>query len=229
MSSADFIQCATQGDEQAAFAALAADPALASARTAQGVSVICLAVYGRRQRLALALAAARADLDIFEASCVGDFDRVRALLDAEPARVNTVSPDGFSPVGYSAFFGHLALLRELIRRGGEVNAASRNAMRVCPLHSAAAHSDQTKAVDLARAVLEAGAEPNARQQGGFTPLHAAVLNQNRELVQLLLRHGADSTLANEKTATPIDLAREAANPELLTMLERAATRAGSSA
>jgi ankyrin repeat protein len=220
MSTADFIEWVAHGDEDAALAALERDSALAGAKTEQGISVVCLAVYRGNARVAAALAAARSDLDVFEASCLGDVDRMRVLLDAEPERVNAVSPDGFSPVGYSAFFGHLELLRELVARGGDVNAASRNAMRVCPLHSAAAHSDQAKAVELARTVLEAGANPNARQQGGFTPLHEAVLNRNRELVQLLLRHAADPKLANENGVTPLDLAREAAADELLGMLER---------
>jgi ankyrin repeat protein len=222
MSNADFIEWVAHGDEEAALDALMRDPTLADAKTEQGVSVVCLAIYRGRSRVAAALAGARSDLDVFEASCLGDLDRVRALLDAEPARVHAVSPDGFSPVGYSAYFGHLALLRELVARGGDVNAASRNAMRVCPLHSAAAHSDQAKAALLARVVLEAGADPNARQHGGFTPLHEAVLNRNRELVQLLLQHGADAKLANEKDVTPIDLARERSDAELLAMLENAA-------
>lgn len=222
MSAADFIQWVMQGDETAALRALARDPELARARNANGVSVVCLAVYRRESRVAAALAAARSDLDVFEASCVGDLDRVRVLLDLDPAHVNAVSPDGFSPVGYGAFFGHVALLRELIRRGGDVNAASRNPMRVCPLHSAAAHWDPSKAVDLARAVLEAGAEPNARQQGGYTPLHEAVLNRNYALVQLLLRHGADPKLANETGVTPLELARDVEDAELLAMLRAVA-------
>jgi ankyrin repeat protein len=221
MSTADFLEWVAHGDEDSALAALMRDPTLAGAKTEQGVSVVCLAVYRGNRRVAAALAAARSDLDVFEASCLGDLDRVRALLDAEPARINTVSPDGFSAIGYSAFFGHLALLRELVARGGDVNAASRNAMRVCPLHSAAAHSDQAQAVLLARVLLEAGAAPYARQQGGFAPLHEAVLNRNRELVQLLLRHGADPKLANEKGVKPIDLARERSDAELLAMLENA--------
>jgi ankyrin repeat protein len=221
MSNADFIEWVAHGDEEAALDALMRDPTLADAKTEQGVSVVCLAIYRGRSRVAAALAAARPDLDVFEASCLGDLDRVRALLDAEPTRVDAVSPDGFSPVGYSAFFGHPALLRELVARGGDVNAASRNAMRVCPLHSAAAHSDQAKAVLLAHIVLEAGAAPNARQQGGFTALHEAVLNRNRELVQLLLRHRADPELANDAGVSPLDLAREAGDATLLALLEHA--------
>lgn len=220
MDSADFIQLATRGDERQAVAELRRDPALASARDPQGVSVVCWAVYARRAELAAALAAARADLDVFEASCLGDLDTVVQLVKADPGRVNAPSPDGFSATGFSAFFGHTALLRKLIALGGDVNIPSQNAMRVCPLHSAAAHSDQGKAVALAAIVLEAGAKPNAQQQRGFTALHEAALKGNSALIELLLRHGADPGLANEEGTYPADLARSNGHSEAVRLLER---------
>lgn len=222
MDAAEFIKLAIEGDERAALAELARNPALASARNAQGVSVVCLAVYRRRLDLAAALAALRTDLDVFEAACIGDVERVARIASADPASINATSPDGFSPVGYSAFFGHPAMLRELIRRGGQVNTPSQNAMQVCPLHSAAAHLDQVKAVELARIVLEAGADPNARQQGGFTALHEAALNGNLALIELLLQHGAGATVANDKTSRPVDLARSNGHDEAVRLLEQAA-------
>jgi len=44
----------------------------------------------------------------------------------------------------------------------------------------------------ARALLEAGANPNVTQQGGFTPLDAALHNHDTEMEALLRRHGAVS-------------------------------------
>jgi len=44
----------------------------------------------------------------------------------------------------------------------------------------------------ARALLEAGADPNVEQQGGHTPLDAALHNQDTEMEALLRRHGAVS-------------------------------------
>ncbi|HKP58291.1 MAG TPA: ankyrin repeat domain-containing protein [Polyangiales bacterium] len=218
MEAAEFIRLATQGDVHVACAEVQRDPELSRARDAQGVSVLCLAVYRRRTELVAALTAARKDLDIFEAACVGDLARVVRLVSDEPGRVNSLSPDGFSPVGFSAFFGHSNLLRELLRRGGAVNAPSRNAMRVCPLHSAAAHSDQTKAVELARILLEAGADPNAQQQGGFVALHEAALNGNIPLIELLLEYGAEPSIRDEKGATPADLARSKGQADALRWL-----------
>jgi ankyrin repeat protein len=41
-------------------------------------------------------------------------------------------------------------------------------------------------------LLEAGADPNARQHGGFTPLMGAEQNGDLDLAELLIRHGAQA-------------------------------------
>lgn len=207
MEAAEFLSLIARGDETAARAALERDPQLASARSAQGVSAICMAVYRQLGSFASTLAAQRGDLDLAEAACLGDRSRVAQLLAADPDALHDPSPDGFSALGYAAFFGHVELARDLIVHGADVRAASQNGMRVQPLHSAAAQGDAAKSLELARMLLQAGADPNASQQGGYTPLHEAALNGKLALMELLLAHGADPALANDKGETPIELAR----------------------
>ena len=60
-----------------------------------------------------------------------------------------------------------------------------------------------------------GADANARQQGGFTPLHAAAQHGDRRLAELLLAAGADPQLVNDAGQTPAALAAESGRTELV--------------
>jgi uncharacterized protein len=134
--------------------------------------------------------AAEKDLDVFEASALGRTERVRELLDADPALANAWADDGFQPLGLASFFGNADAARLLVEGGAEVNSASRNAMKVMPLHSAAAAQDPVVRHEIAQLLLEAGADPNARQQDEYTPLMAADQHGDARLRDLLVEHGA---------------------------------------
>lgn len=162
---------------------------------------------------ARALAAER-PLDLFEAAALGDAARVAALLAEDPALVRTHAPDGFSALGLAAFFGQPACARLLIDAGAPVDEPAANAMRVTPLHSAAAAGQH----EIARWLVERGAAVDARQHGGFTALHAAARNGNVALVELLLAHGADRELRSDDGQSAADFARD--RPEVLACLRR---------
>src|SRR5688500_16894887 len=93
-------------DVNAAREALAADPAPARGTSPEGASMVCLAVYYGQPAIAEAIAAAKGDLDIFEAAALGLVPRLTSLLDAEPGLVNAVAADGFYPLGLAAYFKH---------------------------------------------------------------------------------------------------------------------------
>lgn len=154
------------------------------------MSELLQAIYQGDQARAEELLAADPELDVFEAAAVGRAGRVRELLDQDPSLANAWAEDGFQPLGLASFFGQVEAARLLVERGAEVNSASRNEMKVMPLHSAAATDDPEARYELARLLLEAGAEPNARQQDDFTPLMAAEQSGDERLRSLLKERGA---------------------------------------
>jgi ankyrin repeat protein len=156
------------------------------------MSELLQAVYRGDQARADELLAANPELDVFEAAAVGRTDRLRELLDQDLALANAWGEDGFQPLGLASFFGHVEAARLLVVRGAEVNSASRNDMNVMPLHSAAATGDPTARYELARLLLEHGADPNARQQDDYTPLMAADQHGDERLRDLLIEHGAET-------------------------------------
>ena len=89
-------------------------PVLGSARDANGASAILVAIYNRQPAVAATLVELGVPVDIFEASALGQVDRISALLKEDPSRVSAYAADGFYPVGLAAFFGHLDAVRALI-------------------------------------------------------------------------------------------------------------------
>ena len=123
-------------------------------------------------------------LDIFEAAALGLTYRITELLAADPTLASAWSDDGFTALHLAAFFGGPVAVKALLGAGADPNAVARNAMEVQPLHSATA-AGGTGDVEAARLLLEAGADPAARQQGGFTPMDAAQHAGNTAMIDLL--------------------------------------------
>ncbi len=192
---------------------------LLSAESPSGLSPLLFAAYYLRPQMAQLLIDLGAPVSPFEAAAAGDQTRLHAALADDPALLQAHSPDGFSLLGLCACFGHDEAAGQLLLLGADVNAASRNPMRVAPLHSAAAGNHTT----LAARLLSAGADPNLAQHGGYTPLHSAAQNGNLELVELLLARGADPQARTDDQQRALDLARESEHAEVVARLERPET------
>ena len=180
------LEAIQSGDQAAVAELLAADPGIAAARNADGVSYVSLAMYHRQPEIARLLAADRSDLDLYEACAVGAVERVRELIAKDPASVNTFSPDGFAPVALAAFFGWPDLVQLLAEAGADVNAQARNPMKVAALHAAVAARD-ARSVGI---LIQHGADPNLPQQRDVTPLQVATAHQDTAIIDLLRQHGA---------------------------------------
>jgi len=185
------------------------NPALKQARDASGASAILVATYNMKPEVVDALVSLGAPIDIFEASVLGKVDRIQEILKAAPTRVSEHAPDGFTPVALAAFFGQPLAVNALIAAGADVNAAAKNPLKVQALHAAVAG----RKLEVVKAVLAAGADPNAQQQAGFRPMHEAGTNANRALAELLLAHGADPALTNDDGKSAIDVARDKGHAE----------------
>ena len=151
---------------------------------------------GQRDRVNELLSAGP-ELTVHEAAALGKTERLRELLDQDPARANEFGDDGFHPLGLACFFGHVDAARLLLERGADVNTLSRNEhIKTAAIHAAAAAEGKDESVryELVKLVLEHGADPNLRQGGGdegFRAIDAARQNGDKRVEELLLAHAAE--------------------------------------
>ena len=138
-------------------------------------SSILTAMYNRKRDEAVRLAAAASTLTVWEAAALGDDDRLRELLDRDPGLANAYAADGFLPLSLAAFFAPAATTKLLLERGAIPGTAARNDMKVQALHAAVA----ARNADAVSMLLDRGADPNARQQVGYTPLMGAASARTR--------------------------------------------------
>lgn len=68
-------------------------------------------------------------------------------------------------------------------------------------------------------LIEAGADVNVVQHGGFTPLHLACQHGNIDLIIILLEQGASVEARNQNGETPSDLALQKGFREIADILK----------
>jgi ankyrin repeat protein len=185
------VAAITGGDVDAVRELLREDRSLASARDADGLPVILLALFHQQRAVADVLLEADPELGILEAAAAGRAERVRELLAADPESISERTPEGFTTLGVAAFLGGPEAVRVLLEHGADADDDADNPFGVRPVHAASAAHD----LETMRLLLEAGADPNQRQRGGFVPLHEAAHSDDVEMARMLLDHGADPALA----------------------------------
>ena len=190
-----------------------------------------------------ALLKAGADLDVrnddgetplFYAAAYNPNPAAFQTLLAAGADIKVRSNDGQALLHAAAHSENPALVELLLTAGVDVNARAEDGET--PLHVAARYSgwkdchrcppmhlypDPTLgSTGVVEALLEAGADVNARSDSSWTPLHwAASSNENPEIVEVLLAAGAEVDARDEAGDTPFDQAQFRFGPRGKTIRE----------
>jgi ankyrin repeat protein len=161
---------------------------------------------------------------LFEAIIVDDQDRVRKLLQEEPAlakefakvpRLERRLPHWIyakDTALHVAAAGYRVEIAKLLLKAGANPNAAENHRRSRPLHYAADGYivsqlwNEKNQVAMIRLLLKAGAEINAQDKNGATALHRAVRTRCAAAVKCLLDAGADTTIKNKPGSTAFHLA-----------------------
>jgi quinoprotein dehydrogenase-associated probable ABC transporter substrate-binding protein len=139
-----------------------------------------------------------------------------AFLIAHGADVNVRDRDGWTPLMTAAYCDDAPDVKVLVAHGGDPNALS--AQNFSPLGIAAQYGKNAAAV----ALVDAGADPGrAIGEAGYTPLMLATANHAPELVQALIRKGADVNARNGGGVTALMIAAANGRADMVELLVRA--------
>lgn len=156
------------------------------ARNAEGRTALHDSIEDGHAKLTELLMARGAEVDICTAAILGDLDRLRKWLAADPERVNDRSTE-LSPLGWASYGNQTATARELIDRGARIDDGE----LLCA--ASVGH------VEVGELLIDRGADPNGRHgDEGTAPLHAAAAmrytNDSSRFIRMLLARGADPAL-----------------------------------
>lgn len=184
--SESILTAVKNGDHEQVKALLAANPRLVNTNDTDGLFLVVKAAYNHDREMVQILLDAGAYLDVHEAAAAGSLEQAQAWLAHSPDDLNAFSRDGFTPLQLACYFNHEALALYLLEQGADVSLVSQNGMKIQALHAAATHGNPV----IVKALLERGANPNARQMDDYTPLDEAKQNNDVTLVELLQEYGA---------------------------------------
>ncbi len=137
---------------------------------------------------------------LHDAAMAGEAE-LAAVLIRSGADPDAREPEGHTPL-YRAATGEVA--RVLLAAGASVDVPS-GPTRGTPLHQAARRGSDS----VATALLDHGANIDARDSKGQTPLRRAVNCRKLQVVHLLVRRGANPHAEDNRGVTPLDVARTA--------------------
>ena len=153
--------------------------------------------------------------DFLTAASQGNVGRLTELAD----KVNIdarLSEDGETALHRAASRGHLKAVALLLDRGASVDAVDGEG--VTPL-ILASYRGKT---EVAKLLLERGAGVNAQEKrNGLSSLSHAVGRGDKDLVSVLLAHGADPLLKSADGRTPLERAEANGASEIVALLKQA--------
>jgi len=194
---------------------LAKESDLAHVRDLNGITLLRAAVFHGRQDMVEMLLETAGPIDAFDAASLGRTERLAEVLDAGETSPEDQSPEGYGLLHLACFFGHADTAAMLLDRGASVNAVSKHRMGALAQHSAAA----SRHWDLVTTLLDRGADVGAKQAGGWTLLHHAAQQGDREQVESLLERGAEPAVKNDRGQSPADVARGLGHDAIAERLE----------
>jgi cytohesin len=198
----EIIAASVSGDFQQVSALLDAEPDLVNATNMFGSSAIHAAHYSGHPGIVNLLFARGRTLDVFLAAELGMANELQMRLAREPSLATLFSGAGATALHGACYWGSVAAARVLLDAGADVNAITRDSfLRIAPIGCAVAtpnvpnpSDDEATVMGLVELLLARGANVNAQRRDGMTALHAAAYRGHLQVIEALLKAGADPSI-----------------------------------
>lgn len=179
---------------------------------------------------------------IFDAVKNGDLPKVRAILAIDPTKANDRDADNNwrTPLHYAAEKGYIPIIEILLQYGSEIDAQTGEEIEYTPKNGNK-HTWREPGktplllacfyyhIEAAKLLIQRNAGVNVADSIDYTPLHAAALRGNSELVEMLLSVGAkvdvkahcncqSEEFGWESDLTPLHIAARNGRPKIIDIL-----------
>jgi hypothetical protein len=132
----------------------------------------------------------------------GDINNLISLIKSNPNHINTYNIDGLTPLLFLTKNINLIedkplqIALEILKIDLDVNAITKDDLGYSSLHFLASQGEDTNDlhIKLANILLSHGADPNIKNNIGWTPLHLIAINgssQSLDLLELLIEYRVD--------------------------------------
>lgn len=154
---------------------------------------------------------------LFDAVANNDLSRVETLFKQFPKLNDTTDLNGYTPLHRAMLLKSPEMGKLLIAHGADINAENKQKLR--PIHMAI-KATGTNLDMLKFLVTNKACNINATDNNGETALHHAVTYGDDKAAKLLVEHGALKNIKNVNGQTPLDIAKEKDNKELIAYLKQ---------
>ena len=191
------------------------DPNILKEKTSHELSPLLLACYYKKPQIVQVILKYTTSITLHEACAAGLLQHVQMMINHNKDIIEEWSTHGFTALGIASHFSKEDIVRLLLMNKADPNICSQNGFHVYPLHTALSNNNS----NISKMLIEAGAEVNVRQHGGFTPLHFAAQHGNIDLIIILLEHGADVTAVTDTGESAASFADKKGFKELADILQ----------
>ncbi len=174
-----------------------------------------------------------------EAIKANDIYAVKEMLDENPTLIHSVTPEGLSMVMLAVYNRHLKLVEILSMRKRHLDifeaAAVGNRAEVERVinkdknrlseysadgYTALGYACWFGHLEIVRFLVSKGAQVNApaKNNSKVTPFHSAVAGKHVEVVEILMKHGADVNLKHQNDLTALHAAAANGHAQMVKML-----------